>query len=133
VSVEDNKKVAVADVLSVGPDTLGKKLACYADDAVLWDPVMKVAGYMDSNTASGLEEVKAFFTWLAGLPPVKGEVRSVFGEGDWVAVEWQLVGGGEGKTFEIPCANIYEFKDDKIRGVRMHFDSAHFAEIISGK
>jgi ketosteroid isomerase-like protein len=133
VSVENNKKVAVADVLSVGPDTLEKKLASYAENAVVWDPVMKVAGYRDSNKASGLKEVKAFFTWLAGLPPVKAEIRRVFGEGDWVAVEWQLLGDGDGRTFEIPCANIYEFKGEKIRGVRMHFDSAHFAEIISGK
>ncbi len=133
MSVENNKKVATADVLSIGPETLEKKLACYTDSAVVWDPVMKVAGYKDTNTASGLDEVKDFFTWLANLPPVKARVQGVFGEGNRVAVEWLLVGGGDAQTFEIPCANIYEFRDDKIKSVRMHFDSAYFAEIISGK
>lgn len=129
----DNKKVAVADVLSIGPGTLEKKLAYYTSDAVVWDPVMKVAGYRDTNTASGTDEVRDFFTWLAGLPPVKAEVQNVFGEGDYVAVEWLLRGGEGAQSFEIPCANIYEFSGDKIKGVRMHFDSAYFAEITGGK
>jgi len=132
VSVEDNKKVAVADVLRIGPETLEEKLDCYTGDAVVWDPVMKVAGYTKTNTASGIEEVKKFFTWLANLPPVRAEVQRVFGEGDWVAVEWLLQGGGDTQSFEIPCANIYEFKDGKIKDVRMHFDSAYFAEIMKG-
>jgi predicted SnoaL-like aldol condensation-catalyzing enzyme len=132
MSIEDNKKVAVADVLNIGPKTLEEKLAGYTGDAVVWDPVMKVAGYAETNTASGFKEVKKFFTWLANLPPVKAKVQSVFGEGDWVAVEWLLQGGGGEQTFEIPCVNVYEFKDSKIKGVRMHFDSAYFAEIING-
>lgn len=132
MSVENNKKVATADVLRIGPETLEEKLACYTSDAVVWDPVMTVAGYAETNTVSGIDEVKKFFTWLANLPPVKVKVQSVFGEGDWVAVEWLLRGGGDAQSFEIPCANIYKFKDGKIQGVRMHFDSACFAEIISG-
>lgn len=132
MSVENNKKTAVVDVLSIGLETLERKLSYYAGDAVVWDPVMKVAGYRNTNEASGIKEVRKFFTWLANLPPVKAEVKSVFGEGDWVAVEWLLKGGKEERSFEIPCANIYEFKDGKIKGVRMHFDSAHFSEIIKG-
>ncbi len=132
VSVENNKKVAVADVLRIGPETLEEKLACYTGDAVVWDPVMKVAGYAETNTASGFNEVKELFTWLANLPPVRAEVQSVFGEDDRVAVEWLLRGGGGEQSFEIPCVNIYEFKDGKIKGVRMHFDSAYFAEITKG-
>ena len=133
MNVENNKKVAAADVLFIGPGTLGKKLARYTSDAVVWDPVMRVAGYKDTNKASGSREVREFFTWLASLPPVKAEVQSVFGEGNRVAVEWLLKGGEGAQKFEIPCANIYEFKDGKIRGVRMHFDSAYFSEIIRGK
>lgn len=129
MSLEVNKKVAITDVLSISPETLEKKLAYYANDAEVWDPVMRVAGYKDTNKASGFNEVKEFFQWLANLPPVKAKVQNVFGEGNHVAVEWLLRGSGGAQSFEIPCANIYEFKDGKIKGVRMHFDSAYFREI----
>jgi hypothetical protein len=69
MSVENNKKVATDDVLCIGPETLDKKLAYYASDAVVWDPVMRVAGYKDTNKACGQGEVRDFFTWLANLPP----------------------------------------------------------------
>lgn len=128
-----NKRVATADVLCIGPKTLEDKLTYYAADAVVWDPVMRVAGFAKTATVSGFEEVKKFFTWLANLPPVQAKVQNVFGEGDKVTVEWLLQGGEGAKKFEIPCANIYDFKGGKIKGVRMHFDSAHFAEIISVK
>jgi ketosteroid isomerase-like protein len=133
VSVEKNKKVATADVLCIGPKTLAEKLTYYAANAVVWDPVMRVAGYAKTDTVYGFEEVKKFFTWLANLPPVKAKVQNVFGEADKVTVEWVLLGGEGVKKFEIPCANIYDFKDGKIKGVRMHFDSAYFADIIGGK
>lgn len=129
VSLENNKKVAIADVFNIRPETLEEKLAYYTDDAEVWDPVMRVAGYKDTNKASGFSEVKEFFRWLADLPPVKAEVQNVFGEGNHVAVEWWLKGSGGAKSFEILCANIYEFKGGKIRNVRMHFDSAYFGEI----
>lgn len=133
MSVAKNKKIATDDVLCIGPKTLEEKLTYYADDAVVWDPVMRVAGYAKADTVYGFEEVKKFFTWLANLPPVKAKVQNVFGEGDKVTVEWVLQGGDGAKKFEIPCANIYDFKGGKIKGVRMHFDSAHFADIIGGK
>jgi hypothetical protein len=34
-----------------------------------------------SNTVSGFEEVKKFYTWLAGLPPIRVIIQRVFGEG----------------------------------------------------
>ena len=131
--IENNKQVATADILCIGPETLEEKLTYYADEAVIWDPVMRVAGYTKTNTASGFDEVKRFFTWLANLPPVNARVQNVFGEADKVVVEWVLLGGEDAQKFEIPCANIYDFEDGKIKGVRMHFDSAYFAEIIGGK
>ena len=121
MSLENNKKVAIADVLSIGPETLEKKLACYTGDAVVWDPVMKVAGYKDVNTASGLSEVSEFFAWLANMPPVKAQVQSVFGDDNYVAVEWLLKGGVEAQSFEIPCVNIYEFKGYRSDFGRMFF------------
>jgi len=132
MSVENNKKIASADVLCIGPETLEEKLSHYAADAVAWDSVIGVMGYAESNTVSGFEDVKKFFTWLANLPPIKAKVENVFGEDDKVAVEWTLVGGEGEQGFEIPCANIYDFKDGKIKGVRMHFDSAYFAKITGG-
>jgi len=130
MSLEDNKKIATTDVLCVGPETLEEKLGYYAIDAVVWDSVMRVAGYAENNVASGFDEVKEFFTWLANLPPVNVKIQNVFGESDKVAVEWLLMGGEGDSKFEVPCANIYDFKDGKIKSVRMHFDSAYFAEII---
>ena len=132
MSLEDNKKIAIADVLYVGPEKLEEKLGYYARDAVVWDSVMRVAGYAENNLAFGFDEVKRFFTWLANLPPVNVEVQNVFGDGEKVTVEWILSGGEGVKHFEIPCANIYDFENGKIKGVRMHFDSAYFAE-ITGK
>jgi hypothetical protein len=129
MSLEDNKKVAIVDVLSIRPETLEKKLAHYAANAEVWDPVMRVTGYKNTNKASGITEVRDFFSWLADLPPVKAKVQNVFGEGNYVTVEWLLQGGGGAQSFEIPCANIYEFKEGKIKSVLMHFDSAYFAEI----
>lgn len=133
MSLEENKKTAIADVICVSPEKLEEKLAYYASDAVVWDSVMRVAGYAEDNVASGFDEVKKFFTWLANLPPVSVEVQNVFGESDKVAVEWLLSGNGKESTFTIPCVNIYDFKDGKIKKVQMHFDSASFAEIIGGK
>lgn len=132
MSLEDNKKIAIADVLCVGPEKLEEKLGYYDSDAVVWDSVMRVAGYAADNMASGFDEVKKFFTWLANLPPVSVKVQNVFGESDKVAVEWLLMGGEGDSKFEVPCTNVYNFKDGKIKSVRMHFDSAYFAE-ITGK
>lgn len=130
MSLEENKRIAEADVLCVGPKTLEEKLGYYASDAIVWDSVMRVAGYAENNVASGFDEVKKFFTWLANLPPVSVEVQNVFGESDKVAVEWLLSGKGKESTFNIPCVNIYDFKDGKIVKVQMQFDSAGFAEAI---
>ncbi len=130
MSIEENKRIAKADVLCVGPDTLEEKLSYYHDNPTVWDSVMRVLGYSENNTVSGFEEVKKFFTWLANLPPVKVKVQNVFGEGDKVAVEWVLSGGESTQKFEIPCANLYDFENGKIKSVRMQFDSAYFAEII---
>jgi len=130
MSLEENKRIAEADVLYVGPETLEEKLGYYASGAVVWDSVMRVAGYAENNVASGFDEVKKFFTWLANLPPVNVKIQNVFGESDKVAVEWLLSGNGNESTFTIPCVNIYDFKDGKIKRVQMQFDSAYFAEII---
>lgn len=129
VNTTQNKKIAEADVMNVGPERLAEKLSHYADDATVWDSVMRVLGFAQTNRMSGLPEVKRFFTWLAGLPPVKVKVLNVFGEGDKVAVEWMLQGGEGVQKFEIPCANIYDFENGKIKSVRMQFDSASFAQI----
>jgi len=130
MSVEQNKKIAEADVLCVGPEMLERKLSYYDENATVWDSVMRVLGYSENNTVSGFEEVKKFFTWLANLPPVKVKVLNVFGEGDKVTVEWLLLGGEGTQKFEIPCANLYDFENGKIKRVRMQFDSAYFAEIV---
>jgi ketosteroid isomerase-like protein len=130
MNVEENKRIAEADVLCVGPETLERKLSHYDDNPTVWDSVIRVLGYSENNTVSGFEEVKKFFTWLAGLPPIKMRVLNVFGEGDKVAVEWLLLGGEGTQKFEIPCANLYDFENGKIKSVRMQFDSAYFAEIV---
>ena len=133
MSVEENKKIAEADVLCIGPAKLEEKLTYYADDSVVWDSVMRVADYSQTNIATGFDEVKKFFTWLANLPPVKAKVLNTFGEGDKVAVEWQLSAGEGEQRFEILCANIYDFENGKIKGVRMQFDSAYFADLTKNK
>jgi predicted ester cyclase len=130
MGVEKNKQVAERDVLCVGKEMLEEKLGYYTPDAVVWDSVIGVLGYASSNTVSGFKEVKAFFTWLANLPPVGVKIQNIFGEGDKVAVEWLLRGGEGERTFEIPCANIYDFENGKIKSVRMQFDSAAFARIV---
>lgn len=130
MGAEENKRIAEADVLRVGPEALEQKLARYDDNPTVWDSVIRVLGYSENNTVSGFEETKKFFTWLANMPPVKARVQNVFGEGDKVAVEWILSGGEGTRRFEIPCANLYDFENGKIKSVRMHFDSAYFAGIV---
>ena len=130
MSVEENKRIAEADVRCIGMDKLEEKLSYYDKNSTVWDSVIRVLKYSESNWVSGFEEVKKFFTWLAGLPPIKVRVLNVFGEGDKVAVEWLLLGGEGTQKFEIPCANLYDFENDKIKSVRMQFDSAYFAEIV---
>jgi len=130
MSVEEDKRIAEADTRCIGIEKLDEKLSYYNDNPTVWDSVIRVLNYSESNTVSGFEEVKKFFTWLAGLPPIKVRVLNVFGEGDKVAVEWLLLGGEGIQKFEIPCANLYDFENDKIKSVRMQFDSAYFAEII---
>lgn len=128
--VEENKKIAEADVRCGGMDELEEKLSYYDENSTVWDSVMGVMGYSQTNTASGFDAVKKFFTWLAGMPPVTVKVVNVFGEGDKVAVEWILAGGEDRQKFEIPCANLYDFENGKIKSVRMQFDSAAFARIV---
>jgi hypothetical protein len=130
VNTANNKKSAEFDVLNQGPEKLDEKLSHYAEDAVVWDSVMRVLGFSETNKASGIKEVTRFFTWLAGLPPVKVKIVNIFGEGDKVAVEWILTGGEGAGKFEILCANIYDFERGKIKSVRMQFDSAYFASIV---
>ncbi len=133
MDLESMKKIAADDVLYTGAEHLDKKMGSFAGDAVVWDPVMKVAGFSETNIARGHEEVRRFFKWLGEMPPVKAEIANVFGEGEHVVVEWLLHGGASDSEFTIPCANVYDFEDGKIKSVRMHFDSAHFAEIWSNK
>ncbi|MCJ7605590.1 MAG: nuclear transport factor 2 family protein, partial [Dehalococcoidales bacterium] len=114
-------------------DRLEEKLSDYTDNPTVWDPVIRVAGYAEDNTVTGLEAVRAFFTWLANMPPVHARVQNVFGEGDKVAVEWVLEGGEGQNRFEIPCANLYDFINGKILSVRMQFDSALFADIMKNE
>ena len=130
VNAVNNKKIAEFDVMNQGPEKLEEKLSHYAEDAKVWDSVIRVLGFSESNTVSGIQEVRKFFTWLAGLPPVKVKIVNIFGEGDKVAVEWILSGGEGAAKFEIPCANIYDFERGKIKSVRMQFDSAFFAYIV---
>ena len=130
MSVEENKRIAEADTRCIGIEKLDEKLSYYNDNPTVWDSVIRVLNYSESNTVSGFEEVKKFFTWLAGLPPIKVRVLNVFGEGDKVAVEWLVLGGEGTQKFEIPCANLYDFENGKIKSVRMQFDSAYFAEIV---
>lgn len=127
------KKIAEADVLNVGPERLEEKLSYYAEDARVWDSVMRVMGFSESNTVVGIREVRRFFTWLASLPPVTVRIVNVFGEGNKVAVEWILAGGEGAGKFEIPCANLYDFENGKIKSARMQFDSAAFAAIVGKK
>jgi hypothetical protein len=127
----DNKRIAEMDVMSVGQDKLAQRLALYADDAVIWDSVIQVVGYAPENTVSGPEAQK-FLVFLAGLPPIDVKILSIFGEGNKVAVEWILSGGEGAGKFEIPCANLYDIENGKIKGVRMQFDSAYFAK-LAGK
>ena len=129
MEVGDYKRMAVQDVMSTNPGTLERKMTMFAPEATVWDPVMRVGGFSERNTVRGEREVRRFFTWLGNLPPVAVEIDNVFGEANKVVVEWTLKGGGPGREFSIPCANIYTFVDDKITGLRMHFDSAMFAEI----
>ncbi len=130
MSIEENKKIAEADVRCVGMAKLEEKLSYYGKNSTVWDSVIRVTKYSESNWVSGFEEVKKFFTWLAGLPPIKVEVLNVFGEGDKVAVEWTLIGGEGPQKFEIPCVNLYDFENGLIKSVRMQFDSAYFAGIL---
>lgn len=130
MSVEENKRIAEADVRCGGMDELEEKLSYYDENSTVWDSVIRVLKYSDRNWVSGFEEVKRFFTWLAGLPPIKVDVLNVFGEGDKVAVEWTLIGGEGDRKFEIPCVNLYDFESSKIKRVIMQFDSAAFARIV---
>lgn len=133
MSVEQNKMIAEAEVQCAGPTKLNERLSYYSENPAVWDSVMRVLKYAESNWVVGFEEVKRFFTWLAGLPPIEVRVLSVFGEGDKVAVEWTLVGEQEGRRFEVPCVNLYDFENGKIKSARMHFDSAYFAEVTGTK
>lgn len=130
MSLEEHKRIAEADTRCISIKELDEKLSYYDDNPTVLDSVIRVLKYLESNTVSGFEEVKKFFTWLTGRPPVKVEVPNVFGEGDKVAVEWTLIGGEGARKFEILCANLYDFEKGKIKNVRMQFDSAYFAEIV---
>ena len=126
-----NTQIAEADVLSVGPEKLAYRLSLYADNATVWDSVMRVGGFNDSNIVSGKTHVTRFLTWLAHLPPVEVKILTSIAEGDHVAVDW-LLRGGNG-TFEIPCITFFEIKQGKIANAKMQFDSAFFAGLMQKK
>ena len=130
MSVEENKKIAEADVRYLESGKVEEQLSYYDDNPTIWDSVIRVVNYSTSNTVSGFDEVKRFYIWLAGMGPIKANIQGVFGEDDKAAVEWTLSGGEGAQKFEIPCVNLYDFENGKIKNVRLHFDSAHFAELI---
>jgi hypothetical protein len=130
MGVEDNKKIAQADIMNSGIAKLADRLALYDTNPSIWDSVIRVMGYSESNTVSGAKAVKDFLTWLANMPPIQAKIVSVIGEGDKVSVEWVLSGGEGAQKFEIPCANLYDFKNGKIKSVRMQFDSYFFSKLV---
>jgi hypothetical protein len=132
MGVEENKKIAQADIMNSGKAKLADRLELYDTNPTIWDSVIGVMGYSGSNTVSGAKAVKDFLTWLANLPPIQAKIVGVIGEGDKVSVEWMLSGGEGAQKFEIPCVNLYDFKNSKIKSVRMHFDSNFFAK-LAGK
>ncbi len=130
MGVEENKRIAEADVRYLESGKVEEQLSYYDDNPTVWDSVIRVVKYSTSNTISGFEEVKKLYTFLAGMGPIKANILSVFGEGDKVAVEWTLSGGEGTQRFEIPCVNLYDFENGKIKNVRLHFDSAYFADLM---
>ncbi len=131
MNIEEYKKIAEADVRYFEGSEIEKKLSYYDDNPTIWDSAIMVMKYSTtSNKISGFEEVKKFYTLLAGQPPIKTIIQSTFGEGNQVAVEWILSGGEGAQKFEIPCVNLYDFERGKIKNVRLHFDSAYFAQLM---
>lgn len=130
MSIEENKKIAEADVQYLESGKVEEQLSYYDDNPTIWDSVIRVVKYSTSNTLFGFEEVKKFYTFLAGTGPIKANIQSVFGEDDKVAVEWTLSGGEGAQKFEIPCVNLYDFENGKIKNARLHFDSAYFAGLM---
>jgi hypothetical protein len=87
MSLEENKKIAEADVWYSESGEIEEKLSYYDDNPATWDPLIMAMKYSTTtSTVSGFEEVKKFYTWLARLPPVRVIIQRVFGEGDHVAV-----------------------------------------------
>jgi len=130
MSIEENKKIASIDMQYLERGEVEERLLLYDDNPTIWDPLIRIIKYSSSNTIAGFEEVKKFYTSLAGMGSIKVNIQSIFGEGDKVAVEWILTEGEGAQRLEIPCVNLYDFEKGKIKNARLHFDSAYFAESI---
>jgi steroid delta-isomerase-like uncharacterized protein len=82
----------------------------------------------------GKDAMREFMRELyAAFPDAHVEPRAIFGEGSWVAAEYDLIGthlgsmGGEtptSKTFRIPAVSVYEYDGALFTRETFYWDSA---------
>jgi ketosteroid isomerase-like protein len=93
-----------------------KTLSFFAEDAVLAGP---------EGTFKGKHEIEHFWTWDARFSPTMTARDSGIGimvKGNRAVAEYVLQGSFEGKKYETPGMNVYEFSDGKIQHMRSYYD-----------
>ena len=101
-----------------------KALSFLSKDAVWVNP---------NGTLKGKEEIKRYLTWMAQTMPdskITETGNGIIAQGNKAFYEHVLSGTMNGMKYEGLAMCAYEFKDDKIKGLRTTYDRLSMAQQV---
>ena len=126
MSIEDNRRIALAFFERCDAGDIPAMLDLLADDITYW-----LAGKPGSNATAGARskaEMADIFRRMeaAMTGPLRMAVKGTVAEGDWVAVEARSRGElRNGRVYEQEYHVLFTLRDGKIAAAREYMDTAH--------
>lgn len=123
----DVKKIAKDYLLAINSHDVNKIVSFWADDGIREDVAR-------GTVIHGKKEIIAFYnSAFADIPDYKGELKSVFGAGDWAVTEYvcsgthahahsSIPGPATGKTVSFRGAEIFQLCNGKISRVLDYYN-----------
>jgi len=128
---EQNRGVAEAYLRSLGTKNVEEQISCFADDATVTDPIIRVINpSAPSITLEGKEAIKEFLAGFSFLPPWTVRNVNLVAEGDSVAAEFKLA-GKEPVEWELAFFEMLDFEQGRIKHVRAYPDTQEVARLLT--
>ncbi len=134
MGVEENLKTVEQRQAAANAKEWDRYLDLYAESTVL----------MAAGSPEPIKGKEGHRQWITGLssafPDMKGTIQNSFGQGDWVAVEEELVGTHTGtlvnpngadipatnKSIQLHVSSVFKFEGGKITEQHTYFDNLAF-------